>query len=155
CPACNEHVSESPVDRYGRYECFACSACDLHFWNPRAMPDARWYERVYAGRNVRLLRLEPGHQYFLGDPSAPRGGELLDVGWGTGNFLKAAREAGYQVSGTELDGDAARFAKEQVGLPRVFPLTIAEFVRQYSDKTFDVVTFFEVLEHQAEPALFI
>jgi hypothetical protein len=33
------------VERFGRYECIAC-ACGLHFWSPREMPDARWYERV-------------------------------------------------------------------------------------------------------------
>jgi SAM-dependent methyltransferase len=119
------------------------------------MPNARWYERVYGGRNVKLLPLEPGHKYFLADPAAPRGGKLLDVGCGTGNFLAAARDAGYNVSGTELDRDAARFAKDEVGLPYIFSLSILEFVQQHPDKTFDIVTFFEVLEHQASPAAFL
>ena len=119
------------------------------------MPDARWYERVYGGRDVKLLPLEPGHKYFLSDPAAPRGGKLLDVGCGTGNFLAAARKAGYEVCGTELDRDAARFAKDHVGLSDIFPLAISEFVQQHPDKTFDVVTFFEVLEHQATPAAFL
>jgi 2-polyprenyl-3-methyl-5-hydroxy-6-metoxy-1,4-benzoquinol methylase len=119
------------------------------------MPDARWYERVYGQRNLKLLPLEPGHKYFLTDPAAPRGGKLLDVGCGTGNFLAAARAAGYEVSGIELDRDAARFAKDQVGLQDIFPLAILNFVQQYPGKTFDVVTFFEVLEHQAAPAAFL
>ena len=38
---------------FGRYECFACG-CRLHFWNPREMPDTRWYERVHGGRNVNF-----------------------------------------------------------------------------------------------------
>jgi 2-polyprenyl-3-methyl-5-hydroxy-6-metoxy-1,4-benzoquinol methylase len=119
------------------------------------MPDAPWYERVYGTRNVKLLPLEPGHKYFLTDPGAPRGGKLLDVGCGTGNFLAAARDAGYDVSGTELDRDAARFAKDQLGLLHIFPLAILDFVQQHPGKTFDVVTFFEVLEHQATPAAFL
>ena len=119
------------------------------------MPDARWYEQMYGGRDEKLLPLEPGHKYFLADSRAPGRGELLDIGCGTGNFLAAARDAGYKVSGTELDRNAARFAKERVGLPRVFPLTISEFVGRYPDKKFEVVTFFEVLEHQAEPVEFM
>lgn len=119
------------------------------------MPDARWYEQMYGGRDERLLPLEPGHRYFLKDPLAPGSGELLDIGCGTGNFLAAARAAGYAVSGTELDRNAAHFAKEQLGLPRVLGLTISEFAEQYTEEKFDVVTFFEVLEHQAAPVGFI
>jgi SAM-dependent methyltransferase len=119
------------------------------------MPDARWYEQMYGGRDEKLLPLEPGHKYFLADSLAPGQGELLDIGCGTGNFLAAARDAGYEVSGTELDRNAARFAKERVGLLRVFPLTISEFVERYPDKKFEVVTVFEVLEHQAAPVEFV
>lgn len=119
------------------------------------MPDARWYEQMYGGRDDALLPLEPGHMYFLADVLAPRRGELLDIGCGTGNFLMAARQAGYRVTGAELDRNAARFAKERLGMDRVFPLTIAEFVQQFANEKYDVVTFFEVLEHQAEPAEFL
>lgn len=119
------------------------------------MPDARWYEQMYGGRDNALLRLESGHKYFFADARAPRSGELLDIGCGTGNFLVAARDAGYGVTGIELDRNAARFAKERAGLARVFPLTISEFSEQHREEQFDVVTFFEVLEHQAAPIEFL
>src|SRR5260370_15776002 len=99
--------------------------------------------------------MEPGHKYFLADPLAPRGSELLDIGCGTGNFLAAARDAGYAVSGIELDRNAAHFAKDRVCLQRVFPLTISEFAEQHADEKFDVGTFFDVLEHQAAPVEFL
>jgi len=143
------------MEEYGRYKLFGCGACGVQFWEPREMPDARWYEQMYGGRDENLLPLEPGHKYFLEDPLAPRGGELLDIGCGTGNFLASAREAGYRVSGIELDRNAARFAKERLGLQRVFPLTIAEFAEQHAEERFDAVTFFEVLEHQAAPVEFV
>ena len=119
------------------------------------MPDARWYERMYGGRDEKLLPLEPGHKYFLADPLAPRNGDLLDIGCGTGTFLAAARDAGFRVRGTELDRNAARFAKEKLGLQRVLPLTISEFTERNAEERFDVVTFFEVLEHQAAPVEFL
>lgn len=119
------------------------------------MPDARWYEQMYGGRDQNVLPLEPGHIYFLADPLAPGRGELLDIGCGTGNFLAAARDAGYQVTGIELDRNAARFAKEKLNLQNVFPLTISELSDRYPEERFDVVTFFEVLEHQASPVEFL
>ena len=119
------------------------------------MPDALWYENMYGGRDTKWMALEPGHKYFLADRLAPRSGKLLDIGCGTGNFLAAAREAGYDVTGIELDRNAARFAKERCGLQNVFPVTIAEFVESQAKQQFDVVTFFEVLEHQSAPADFL
>jgi len=119
------------------------------------MPDARWYEQMYGGRDEKLLPLEPGHKYFLADTLAPRGGKLLDIGCGTGNLLAAAREAGYDVTGIELDRNAARFAKERLGLQNILPLSISEFAEQHKGERFDVVTFFEVLEHQAAPVEFL
>jgi 2-polyprenyl-3-methyl-5-hydroxy-6-metoxy-1,4-benzoquinol methylase len=155
CPACGQRAQAAVIERYGRFELFGCAACGLQFWEPREMPDAGWYEQMYGGRDQEILPLEPGHKYFLADALAPRGGELLDIGCGTGNFLAAARAAGYRVTGTELDRNAARFAKERLGLERVLPLTISEFATQFGDEKFDVVTFFEVLEHQTEPADFL
>lgn len=155
CPACGEATQAAAIERYGKYELFGCEACGLQFWEPRDMPDARWYEQMYGGRDEKLLALEPGHKYFLADALAPRGGELLDIGCGTGNFLAAARDTGYRVTGIELDANAARFAKERLGLERVLPLTIAEFALQHANQKFEVVTFFEVLEHQAAPGEFL
>jgi SAM-dependent methyltransferase len=155
CPACAEMALETAIERYGKYELFRCSGCDLHFWEPRAMPDAGWYEQMYGGRDEELMPLEPGHKYFLSDRLVPRRGELLDIGCGTGNFLAAARDAGYTVTGIELDRNAAAFAKEKAGLPRVLGLTISEFGEKYPTEKFDVITFFEVLEHQASPLEFL
>jgi 2-polyprenyl-3-methyl-5-hydroxy-6-metoxy-1,4-benzoquinol methylase len=155
CPACSELSREAAIERYGKYERFACGACGLQFWEPREMPDARWYEQMYGGRDQILLPLEPGHNYFLTDPLAPHMGELLDIGCGTGNFLAAARDAGYRVTGIELDRNAAHFARERLNMQRVLPLTISEFAEQHPEEQFDVVTFFEVLEHQAAPREFL
>ena len=119
------------------------------------MPDARRCARMFAHRDERLLPLEPGHLFFLEDPRAPRSGSLLDAGCGTGNFLIAAWNAGYSVTGVELDVQAARFAAAQCGHARVHPLSLEQFVEQQPQRRFDAVCFFEVLEHQADPARFL
>lgn len=154
CPACGAFV-HSAIERMDAYSLYPCAACDLHFWHPRKMPDGNWYEKMYGSRDTRLLPLEPGHQYFLSDPLAPDPGTLLDVGCGTGNFLLAARSAGFDVTGIELDPGAIRFIQNQLRIENAFPLTISEFCAKHPSPKFSVITFFEVLEHQAEPTLFL
>ena len=155
CPVCMHAASPEIVESFHSYSLRECEGCRLQFWEPRQMPDARWYSAMYGERNSRLLPLEPGHNFFLRDALAPRCGRLLDVACGTGNFLIAATGAGYSASGIELDPAAASFAAEHCPRGRVFPLPLETFRSHYPNEIFDIVTFFEVLEHQANPAAFL
>jgi SAM-dependent methyltransferase len=101
------------------------------------------------------MPLEPGHLFFLSDPKAPAGGRLLDLGCGVGNFLAAARDAGFDVSGIELDQNALLFARKHYGLQNVSASSAEEFRAANRTERFDVVTFFEVLEHQEDPQSFL
>jgi len=155
CPICDRAAAGPALEQQGSYSLFSCPLCGLQFWSPRVLPTSEWYELMYSGRDAKLLPLEPGHKYFLSDPKAPRSGDLLDVGCGTGNFLVASRDKGFRVSGTELDASAAKFAREKLSLENIFPFSIVDFTAQYPVAKYDVVTFFEVLEHQADPAAFL
>jgi SAM-dependent methyltransferase len=155
CPACQNNIGNQCVEVFRQTRLYSCSHCGLHFWHPLDMPDSAWHEAVYAGRDQRVLPLEPGHRFFLSDPRAPGAGRLLDIGCGTGNFLLASRAAGYEVTGLELNQNAARFARERLGISEVWALCLEEFVRAPRKERFDVVTFFEVLEHQARPRVFL
>jgi SAM-dependent methyltransferase len=155
CPICDCAAAGPANEKQGNYALFFCPQCGLQFWSPRVLPTSEWYELMYSGRDAKLLPLEPGHKYFLSDPNAPHSGDLLDVGCGTGNFLVASREKGFCVSGTELDRSAATFAREKLSVENIFPFSITDFAAQYPAAKFDVVTFFEVLEHQADPAAFL
>jgi SAM-dependent methyltransferase len=99
--------------------------------------------------------LEPGHRFFLADPLAPRCGRLLDVGCGTGNFLRATTDAGYSTSGIELDPEAAQLARSHCRRGRVFEIPLDSFRAKHPNEVFDLVTFFEVLERQADPHSFL
>jgi SAM-dependent methyltransferase len=155
CPACRHTVQGLPLEIFHGASLYACSACDLQFWYPVSMPDASWHERVYQGRDQTAMPLEPGHRFFLSDPNAPRSGRLLDLGCGVGNFLAAARDAGFEVTGIELNQNAVRFAREHYGLENVFAMRPEEFRTAQPRRKFDVVTFFEVLEHQEDPEGFL
>jgi len=155
CPACGVPCCNQPIEHFHRTSLFACERCDLHFWHPVSMPDAAWYEGAYQGRDHAEMALEPGHRYFLSDPQAPKSGRLLDLGCGVGNFLAAARDAGFDVTGIEMNRNAVQFAREHYRLPNIFAMRPEEFCTAPGKKKFDVVTFFEVLEHQENPQAFL
>jgi SAM-dependent methyltransferase len=119
------------------------------------MPDASWHETAYQGRDQTAMPLEPGHRFFLSDPKSPKSGRLLDLGCGVGNFLAAARDAGFDVAGIEMNQNAVRFAREHYGLRDVSAMRPEEFLAAHPMEKFDVVTFFEVLEHQEDPRSFL
>jgi SAM-dependent methyltransferase len=151
CPACEKVTAKTPLEAWHEASLYACEECDLHFWHPVAMPDASWYETAYQGRDQTAMPLEPGHRFFLSDPKAPKNGRLLDIGCGVGNFLAAARDAGFDVTGIEMNQNAVRFAREHYGLRNVSIERPEEFLAAHRGAKFDVVTFFEVLEHQENP----
>jgi SAM-dependent methyltransferase len=67
-------------------------------------------------------------------------GLLLDIGAGTGDFLKLAKENGWEVKGVEPNEGASNLAKKK-------NLEIDESIDKLSGQTFDVVTLWHVLEH--------
>ena len=67
-------------------------------------------------------------------------GSLLDIGAGTGDFLKLAKDNGWDVKGVEPNDGASNLARKK-------NLEIYENIDMLSGKTFDVVTLWHVLEH--------
>ncbi len=74
----------------------------------------------------------------------PQKGALLDVGAGTGAFLKTMKERGWESTGVEKDETAAKFCREKLEL-QVHPGDLAD-VEGLNSK-FDAVTFWHSLEH--------
>jgi SAM-dependent methyltransferase len=155
CPACGRAAESAPLAHSHQSALYACAGCDLHFWHPLKMPDAAWYEAAYQGRDSTVMPLEPGHIFFLDDPQAPKNGRLLDMGCGTGNFLAAARDAGFDVTGIEPNQNAVRFAQQHYGLRNIFAAVPADFQQAHPLERYGMVTFFEVLEHQEDPQAFL
>lgn len=74
-------------------------------------------------------------------------GRLLDVGCGTGDFLRVARPRGWGVSGTEISPYATKAARTQ-------ELTVVEgevWEAGFPSEAFDVVTCWHVIEHASSP----
>jgi len=80
----------------------------------------------------------------------PGPGTILDVGCGRGDLLLVFHDQGWRVLGTQLSRTAAEAARKTWGLDvLVGDLPALELPRA----SFDVITFFHVLEHLPDPAL--
>lgn len=77
-----------------------------------------------------------------------RPGVILEVGCAGGYFLQAAAARGWTPIGIEVSGDAARFARETLGLT-VHAGTLEEI--RLDEESIDAVYMGDVLEHMTEP----
>lgn len=130
---------------------FECRQCSMVFNEaaPGAEDVTGEYERVedpeyLAQRESRRLTF---HRELDAIEAAQDKGELLDVGCYTGFFLECARERGWRVSGVEPSRWAAAYASDELGFD-VFNGPIERFTRE---RSFDVVTLWDVLEHLPNP----
>lgn len=67
-------------------------------------------------------------------------GTLLDIGSGTGDFLKLAKDNGWEAKGVEPNAAARNLAKQK-------NLEVFETIDILSGQTYDVITLWHVLEH--------
>ena len=75
-------------------------------------------------------------------------GRVLDIGSALGTFLKIAETRGWKPQGVEISRFAAEFACEKRGIP-VFNGDLECF--QCANEVFDVVTFWDSIEHVTHP----
>jgi SAM-dependent methyltransferase len=79
-----------------------------------------------------------------------RPGRVLDVGCGDGSFLEALARQGWEVCGTELSESIAATARQRLGAGvRTGGIDGAGF----GAGSFDLITFWHVLEHLDDPKL--
>ena len=65
---------------------------------------------------------------------------ILDVGAGTGDFLKVCENGGWKITGVEPSEKARNFAKNK-------SINLLEDLSKIENKQFDVITLWHVLEH--------
>ena len=73
---------------------------------------------------------------------------MLDVGTANGSFLKVAKDAGWDVAGCEPNLWMTEWCRKNYGIT-VTAGTL--FDGHYRDEEFDIITFWDVLEHTADP----
>ncbi|MBS2014144.1 MAG: class I SAM-dependent methyltransferase [Deltaproteobacteria bacterium] len=123
-----------------------CASCGLGHTSPIPEDLGAYYGPAYYGKRhsftdryclARRMRL-------LASATGRTGGKLLDVGCGDGNFLAAAKAAGWESTGTDIGGalENARSA----GLDVYGSLDEAA-----AKGPFDAITMWHTLEHFTDP----
>lgn len=94
--------------------------------------------KYMLGRKVKLVK----------NISAIEKGRLLDIGSGTGHFLSAMKNAGWQVKGIEVSKKARDYSISE------FNLDIHESAGTVKD-SFDCITLWHVMEHFHDPGSYM
>jgi 2-polyprenyl-3-methyl-5-hydroxy-6-metoxy-1,4-benzoquinol methylase len=103
--------------------------------------------RMY--HHVRALMLNR-KKNLLVEHTGLREGSLLDIGAGTGYFLKFMQGKGWNVKGTEKSASARAFASRQWNLE----LFSEEGLDSLPPHSFDAVTLWHVMEHLYDPDMY-
>jgi SAM-dependent methyltransferase len=153
CPICTTQNTFKPigthVDGTQTYTLYECPKCKAQFWEPLKNPGGEWYghDERYSDRNkLPILKPNWNHRKII-SYLAPMHGRVLDVGCGVGTFLAYAVKNGWQGAGIDFDTDAIVSAQRAFGLSNLFVMDLVQFAIKFPNERFDLVTFFDVLEH--------
>lgn len=165
CPICNSTV-QAPFAAKNGCTVVRC-ACGFVFQSP--LPSGgdttALYDDAYTGTTAgyfakvdKKMRRSRGRARRLraqvASGSRPR---LLDVGANGGFMLEAAREAGFDVQGVELDPRSVAYAHRHYPACPVFHGSVEGYIEQHPSAagSFDVVYCAEVIEHVPDVNSFV
>jgi len=159
-PACLSCEAASPRylgDKNG-YHVWKCSRCSLVFVNP--MPTDAEIDEFYSQhpRNDKYQR-KSGGKYrrarwrILRLKRLVSGRRFLDIGCSIGSSVEAAREAGFEATGIDLDPQSIAMAQEQFPKCRFMHTSSGELAR--AGERFDLIFCTEVIEHVTDPQAFV
>lgn len=155
CPICHNNFSPEKKETFSKWSLYECRCCDVQFWSPLEHPGKQFYENEYDMVGAHGSQaLSWGSREFLKDPSV-KSGNLLDIGCSSGEFLIAAQQRGFAVWGIDISDRAVAAARVLYGLQNVYAEVLRTFSQRATLPRFDVVTFFEVIEHVDDPLTFI
>lgn len=154
CPMCGAMEGTRLWVRHG-FTWRRCARDGMVWVAPRLTPEAvgaiyaAGHAAKAAGLGPRDRAVPPRYRAVAARLAAMAGGpgRLLEVGAFDGLFLEAARAAGWDVAGTEIDADAADDARRRGAAMHVGPLATAPF----APGMFDAVALRDVIEHLPDP----
>lgn len=168
CPVCGSDEADILFvgkdewhGRQGEFPTLKCHICGHIYLSPRPTLDeiGAYYPDTYQPYTIapddepsawqrfnRRLALRKRVKYIR--KHVPVKGKVLDVGCATGNFLAALRDDGWQVQGVEVSEYAVNYGRTRHQLD-IFHGLLDE--ASFPDNSFDLVSFWDVLEHVHDP----
>ena len=131
----------------GHLNLFKCPHCDLGFYSPQISGDSRFYDEL---QNYRGYFLKNKTEYSEAAKFINAKDDVLEVGCGEGLFTDHIQYRSY--IGLEFSGKAIATARNK-GLD-IIDQPLEEHAGNRKEK-YDVVCFFQVLEHIDQPREFI
>ncbi|WP_333653014.1 class I SAM-dependent methyltransferase [Dissulfurispira sp.] len=165
CDLCGSWESRILQDRVEEFKLpspfkvVQCTRCGLVYQNPRMTE--KEYETYYDSNYYSLINWnylkiveQKGKEYInkynLIERHLKSKGKLLDIGCGTGHFLKIGKDRGWEVYGIELSKWAADYGRRNFNLD-IRNINLEEVAGTWG-VGFDVVTLNHVLEHLPSPS---
>lgn len=154
CPSCGEHGGR-PLWHDPGATAIRCQHCRLAYVSYLAPETVRrsalTYERIYAGSAEANPLTATSYERVLGQFEPYRAlGTVLDIGCGAGAFLLSAVRAGWTAVGTESAANAGVLGRTAGARVLIGERATSEL----PDRSFDVITLWEVIEHvDGPPAL--
>lgn len=158
CPMCSAHNLSEMFKKNG-FAHSSCASCEHQFVNP--MPDsssvAHWYDTSEHQKAFNLLieRVSEQRKDLLYSKRLQQlaevceFGSILEIGCGTGGFLRYVREArpATRVYGCDLGAHAVEICRQN----GIEAFHSAAEALDYAKYEFDVIALYEVVEHLVDP----
>lgn len=155
CPLFKKQAEFRKMEDFEGSQLYQCDDCKVQFWWPlNISPDKEFYQE--SGMYEFVGKRPPAwyHREFLEEPPLDSG-RLLDVGFGQGEFLNAARNLNLDLWGIDIAERNIEMAKRNYNLQNIYAESLEDFANKESIEKFDILTAFELLEHLPDPASFL
>lgn len=152
CPMCSSADGVGYLEARG-YRIAQCRSCGFWYVNPQPTPEelSRFYAAYDDGEQWRKLEEHFNKGIRGAILRRKQSGSVLDIGCGSGNFLRCMKEKGFSVFGVEPSGSGSNYARNEHGIA-IYHGMMEDYLAAQAAQRFDVITLLNVLEHLSDPA---